>query len=268
MRQYLLVLFILIPTVILGMDIEGNIFLISGKEYKTRMKGSKEWITNSSDTVLKSGLRIKTDENTNLRIIVNNRFVVFASPDSDINFTKLTENEELITVLKGSIIVNAHGSKVKGVINTPTAEIIREKPAELLIRVNAQDGNTELFVLKDEVLVKNLIQSDNNYKTVKEGTFSKVLPQVLPTDPTSYRVVDIEETLKKIKVPLYNVPLFSLDNSRFDKLIEEFQFDPYFSDVASKKSAGKEYYTSPFYPVEFEKNMLMKNSTLFINVKQ
>ncbi|MCX7957468.1 MAG: FecR domain-containing protein [Deltaproteobacteria bacterium] len=259
--------FLLIPAFIVAQNTEGNIFLISGKEYKTRIKGAKEWISNTGDSVLKSGLRIKTDENTSLRIFLNDRFVIFVSADSDINFTKLTDSEELITILKGNILINSAGSKVKGIINTPTAEIIREKPAEILIKVNSQDGNTELIVLREDVSVKNLIQSDNNYKIVKQGTFSKILPQVLPTEPSPFRPADIEDTVKKIKLPFsYSRTSFS-DESQFDRFIEEFQFDSFFSGYKNKKGGCKDTYTTTFIPVDFDKNLILRDSVLKINVK-
>lgn len=263
-----ILIFILFPAILFSQNIEGNIMLISGKEYKTRIKGSKEWTTNTGDTILKSGLRIKTDENTALRVMLKDRFIIFVPGDSDINFTKLSDSEELITILKGQILINTDAqNKVKGTINTPTAEIIREKPSELIVKVNAQDGTTEIIVLQEEVMVKNLIQTDNNYKTIKKDMYSKVLPQVLPTEPTAIRTADIDETIKKIKVPLSSVQISLSERNSFDRFIEEFQFESFFSAVNSNKSGCKETYTSPNIPVDFEKNLLYKNTILILNVK-
>ncbi len=268
MRKYLMFLFIFIlPAFLAAENIEGNIFMISGKEFKTRVKGAKEWVTNTSDIALKSGLRVKTDENTSLRIVLDKRFVIFVSPDSDVNFTKLTDQEELITILKGNILINSSESKIKGIINTPTAEIIREKPSEMLIKVNSQDGNTELIVLKDEVSVKNLIQSDNNYKIVKQGTFSKILPQVLPTEPSPFRLQDIEDSIKKVKTPLSQARISSNQEAAFDRFIEEFQLDGFFSGTKDKKNSCKEVYTSPSLPVDYDRNLMQRDSVLIINVK-
>lgn len=256
-----------IPMAILAQDIEGHILLVSGKEYKTRIKGSKEWITHTSDTVLRNGLRVKTDESSYLRIILENRFLIFVSNDSDLNFTKLTDSDELITILKGNILIISLSNKIKGIINTPTAEIIRDKTAEIIISVNAQDGTTELVVLKEDVQVKNLIQADNNYKTIKQGTFSKILPQVLPTEPTSYREADIEDLIKKIKIPFAQKTISTSLEPSFDIFIEEFRFEDYFSDLKNKKNVCKDMYVSPLIPVEQEKNIVLKDSSLFLNIK-
>lgn len=269
MKKILILLkLILIPFSLMAQNtIEGSIYLITGKEYKTRLKGVKEWSTNTSDSRLQSGQRIKTDENTSLRILLNDRFIIFVSPDSDVNFTKLTDTEEVITVLKGDIILNAEGSTVKGTINTPTAEIIRDKPAEILLKVNAQDGSTELIVLKEQVLVKNLIQTDNNYKVVKQGEFSKILPQVLPTEPALFRAADIEDTIKRIKTPLNQMSISAIKGNPFDLFIEGFQFDSFFEDSKSKQSRCKDTYTPVSIPVDFEKNILSKETLLIINAK-
>ncbi len=269
MRKFsILLLILLIPGSLLSQNIEGNIFLISGKDYKTRIKGSKEWVTNTTDTVLKTGLRIKTDENTSLRIYLKDRFIIFVAGDSDVNFTKLTESEELITVLKGIIVLNTLETKVKGIINTPTAEIIREKPAEIMVKVNSQDGTTDLVVMKEEVSVKNLIQSDNNYKVVKQGTFSKILPQVLPTEPSPFRIVDIGDSLKRARTPISSTQIvFLKEDEIFNRFIDEFQFDKFFSSSAVSKTGCKDIYTSPSLPVDFEKNLISRDSILMLNIK-
>ncbi len=269
MKKILPILLMLsFPFILFAQNLEGNIMLISGKEYKTKIKGAKEWTTNTSDTTLKSGLRIKTDENTSLRVILKDRFVIFIPGDSDINFTKLSDSEELITILKGNILISTDANnKVKGAINTPTAEIIRERPAELIVNVNALDGTTEIIVLQEEVMVKNLIQSDNNYKTIKKEMFSKVLPQVLPTEPSPIRLVDIDDLIKKIKVPLYSMQMPIAERNPFDSFIEEFQFDTFFTTVSNNKSCCKDTYTSPDVPVDFEKNLLSRDSVLILNVK-
>jgi len=263
----IILLLILLPSLSFAQDIEGKVIFISGREYKTRIKGSKEWITNSSDTILKSGLRIKTDENTSLRIFLKDRFIVFVPGDSDINFTKISDSEELITILKGQILFKALNTKVKGTINTPTSEIIRDKPAELIIKVNSQDGTTELIMLDEEVSVKNIIQSDNNYKIVKKGTYSKILPQVLPTEPTLYRSSDIEETVKKIKTPISSGTVNIAEKNVFDRLIEDFQFDSFFKTTHKTQSQCKDIHTSPDIPVDFDRNLLSREATLILNYR-
>jgi hypothetical protein len=262
-----ILLLIFLPSVHYADEVEGKIIFITGKEYKTRMKGVKEWASNTSDTTLKSGMRIKTDENTSLRVILKDRFIVFVPGDSDINFTKLSESEELITILKGDILYKALNNKVKGIINTPTAEIIREKAAELIIRVNSQDGTTELYTLDEEISVKNIIQSDNNYKIVKKGTYSKVLPQVLPTEPSLYRYSDIEEIIKKIKTPISSGRVKISEKNIFERFIEDFQFDSFFKKTPKTQSQCKDIYTSPYVPADFDKNLLLKESTLILNYK-
>ncbi len=269
MRKILLfsLTFLFFVTISYAQEPSGSIIFISGKEYKTRVKGSKEWVINTSDSVLKSGVRIKTDENTSLRVVIKDRFIIFVPADSDINFTEIADNEETITILKGNILITTLSAKIKGIINTPTSEIIREKPTSMIIKVNSQDGTTEIFVLENEVSVKNLIQSDNNYKLVKQGTYSKILPQVLPTEPSQFRLNDLEETIKKIKTPISTGSVKMTDENIFDRFIEDFQFDPFFVATKQRKSACKEIYTSPNIPVDFEKNLIYRNTNLVIDVK-
>lgn len=245
----------------------GAIIFISGKEYKAKIKGAKEWITNTTDSQLRSGLRLKTDENTSLRVLLENRFIIFVPPDSDINFTTLTDAEETITILKGDILIDASISKVKGIVNTPTAEIVRDRPASLIVKVNSQDGATEVIVIEQEVSVKNIIQPDNNYKVVRQGTYCKVLPQVLPTEPSQFRENDIEDIFKKIKTPISTGTVRMQEENIFDRFIEEFQIDLLFGRSKETPSLCKELYTSPNIPVDFDRNLISRSTSLIMNIK-
>lgn len=248
-------------------EITGSIIFVSGKEYSTKIKGTKDWITNTTDSQLKSGLRLKTDENTSLRVLLENRFVIFVPPDSNVNFTKLTDTKEIITILKGDILIDASMSKVKGIVNTPTAEIVRDRPASLIVSVNAQDGATEVIVIEQEVSVKNIIQPDNNYKVVRQGTYCKVLPQILPTEPSQFRENDIKDRLERIKTPISTADVRMQEEDIFDRFIEEFHLDLFFDRGKDAPSPPKRLYTSPNIPVDFDRNLISRSTNLIINIE-